>query len=209
MDIVPFQSTTTKEIREAAKLKKTKDTVYDLIIDEIYQSDAEKKKLMRKKYAEILNDCLFKVTEKYNSYIRRGSKNGYGKIYYTVPRSVIGLEKLYSVEDCLVYILVNLRRRNFDTYYVPPNRIMVLWVNPDVEAEHLMNTEILNKEYQRTVAKFGELGIEAEEEPKKEQPRERSEASDFRRGEENQKRSRSVETPKPRRKKLDLLLGHP
>ena len=156
------------------KINKDKDNVYDLIVDHIYQSDTERKKVMKLKYEEILNKCLLKIVERYNLGITKRDKlrGRADRIYFKVPRTLLGLEKFYSLEDCIVYVIVGLKKRNFDAFYSPPNIIMITWINPEDETERLINQAILEKEYEKTVSTFAPKKkisepIKLIEEPKK------------------------------------------
>lgn len=71
-----------------------------------------------------------KILEQIYTRIRTISKlpNGQCYILYTVPPFILGLPKL-DLEDCVVYLVYQLRHANFEVRYSPPNMIYISWLH--------------------------------------------------------------------------------
>lgn len=49
-------------------------------------------------------------------------------LLYTVPPFILGLPKL-DLEDCVVYLIYQLRHSGYDVRYTPPNMLYISWVH--------------------------------------------------------------------------------
>ena len=71
-----------------------------------------------------------KILEQIYNRIRTISKlpNSQCYLLYTVPPFIFGLPKL-DLEDCVVYLIYQLRHAGYETRYSPPNMIYISWVH--------------------------------------------------------------------------------
>jgi hypothetical protein len=71
-----------------------------------------------------------KILEQIYNRIRTISKlpNSQCFILYTVPPFILGLPKL-DLEDCVVYIIYQLRHAGYEVRYSPPNMIYISWLH--------------------------------------------------------------------------------
>jgi hypothetical protein len=71
-----------------------------------------------------------KILEQIYNRIRTISKlpNAQCYLLYTVPPFILGLPKL-DLEDCVVYLIYQLRHAAYDVRYSPPNMIYISWLH--------------------------------------------------------------------------------
>lgn len=71
-----------------------------------------------------------KILEQIYNRIRTISKlpNAQCYLLYTVPPFILGLPKL-DLEDCVVYLIYQLRHAKYDVRYSPPNMIYISWLH--------------------------------------------------------------------------------
>jgi hypothetical protein len=71
-----------------------------------------------------------KILEQIYNRIRTISKlpNAQCFILYTVPPFILGLPKL-DLEDCVVYLIYQLRHAGYEVRYSPPNMIYISWIH--------------------------------------------------------------------------------
>lgn len=71
-----------------------------------------------------------KILEQIYNRIRTISKlpNSQCYLLYTVPPFILGLPKL-DLEDCVVYLIYQLRHAGYDVRYSPPNMIYISWLH--------------------------------------------------------------------------------
>jgi len=71
-----------------------------------------------------------KILEQIYNRIRTISKlpNAQCFILYTVPPFILGLPKL-DLEDCVVYLIYQLRHSGYEVRYTPPNMIYISWLH--------------------------------------------------------------------------------
>ena len=71
-----------------------------------------------------------KILEQIYNRIRTISKlpNSQCFILYTVPPFILGLPKL-DLEDCVVYLIYQLRHAQYEVRYSPPNMIYISWMH--------------------------------------------------------------------------------
>jgi hypothetical protein len=71
-----------------------------------------------------------KILEQIYNRIRTISKlpNAQCYILYTVPPFILGLPKL-DLEDCVVYLIYQLRHASYEVRYSPPNMIYISWIH--------------------------------------------------------------------------------
>lgn len=71
-----------------------------------------------------------KILEQIYNRIRTISKlpNSQCYLLYTVPPFILGLPKL-DLEDCVVYLIYQLRHASYDVRYSPPNMIYISWLH--------------------------------------------------------------------------------
>lgn len=71
-----------------------------------------------------------KILEQIYNRIRTISKlpNSQCFLLYTVPPFILGLPKL-DLEDCVVYLIYQLRHAGYDVRYSPPNMIYISWLH--------------------------------------------------------------------------------
>ena len=71
-----------------------------------------------------------KILEQIYNRIRTISKlpNSQCFLLYTVPPFILGLPKL-DLEDCVVYLMFQLRHAGYETRFTPPNMIYISWLH--------------------------------------------------------------------------------
>ena len=71
-----------------------------------------------------------KILEQIYNRIRTISKlpNSQCYLIYTVPPFILGLPKL-DLEDCIVYLMFQLRHAGYETRFTPPNMIYISWLH--------------------------------------------------------------------------------
>jgi len=71
-----------------------------------------------------------KILEQIYNRIRTISKlpNSQCYLLYTVPPFILGLPKL-DLEDCVVYLIYQLRHASYDVRYSPPNMLYISWIH--------------------------------------------------------------------------------
>ncbi len=92
-----------------------------------------------------------KILEQIYTRIRTISKlpNSQCYILYTVPPFILGLPKL-DLEDCVVYLVYQLRHAGFEVRYSPPNMVYISWLHHEksylVEQSPIMHAMIESAE---------------------------------------------------------------
>ena len=71
------------------------------------------------------NDTFDKVLLKCHTFIKNASKFHYS-CYYVVPEVIVGLP-LYSIPECIRYLLKNLKSNGFVVNYIYPKTIYISW----------------------------------------------------------------------------------
>lgn len=71
-----------------------------------------------------------KILEQIYNRIRSLSKlpNSQCNLLYTVPPFILGLPKI-DLEDCVVYLIYQLRHAGYEIRYTPPNMIYISWLH--------------------------------------------------------------------------------
>lgn len=71
-----------------------------------------------------------KIMEQIYNRIRVSSKlpNSQCYLLYTVPPFIFGLPKI-DMEDCMIYLIYQLRHAGYDVRYTPPNMIYISWLH--------------------------------------------------------------------------------
>ena len=71
-----------------------------------------------------------KILEQIYNRVRTISKlpNSQCYLLYTVPPFILGLPKL-DLEDCVVYLMFQLRHAGYETRFTPPNMIYISWLH--------------------------------------------------------------------------------
>jgi len=92
-----------------------------------------------------------KILEQIYNRIRTMSKMPNSQCYllYTVPPFILGLPKL-DLEDCIVYLIYQLRHAGYEIRYTPPNMIYISWLHHEksylVEQSPIMQAMIESAE---------------------------------------------------------------
>lgn len=98
-----------------------------------------------------------KILEQIYNRIRVISKlpNSQCFLLYTVPPFILGLPKI-DLEDCVVYLIYQLRHAGYETRYSPPNMIYISWLHHEksylVEQSPIMQSMLESAE--RTAAEL-------------------------------------------------------
>jgi hypothetical protein len=71
-----------------------------------------------------------KILEQIYNKVRSISKlpNSQCYVLYTVPPFILGLPKI-DLEDCVVYLIYQLRHAQYDVRYTPPNMLYISWAH--------------------------------------------------------------------------------
>jgi hypothetical protein len=86
--------------------------------DKLIKEQKEREEIKEKTYEKILD----KIEKK----ILFSSKANFYYTWYSVPEFVIGLP-LYSLKDCVEYLIKKLNNDGFETEYYDPNLLLVKW----------------------------------------------------------------------------------
>ena len=83
-------------------------------------------------------------------------------LLYTVPPFILGLPKI-DLEDCVIYLMYQLRHAKYDVRYTPPNMIYISWIHHEqsyiVEQSPIMQSMMASAE--RTQAELDQKEKEA------------------------------------------------
>jgi hypothetical protein len=71
-----------------------------------------------------------KILEQIYNRIRVSSRlpNSQCYLLYTVPPFILGLPKI-DMEDCMIYLIYQLRHAGYDVRYTPPNMVSISWMH--------------------------------------------------------------------------------
>jgi len=71
-----------------------------------------------------------KILEQIYNRIRVSSKlpNSQCYLLYTVPPFILGLPKI-DIEDCVIYLIYQLRHAKYEVRYTPPNMLYISWLH--------------------------------------------------------------------------------
>lgn len=92
-----------------------------------------------------------KILEQIYHRIRTLSKlpNSQCNLLYTVPPFIFGLPKL-DLEDCVVYLIYQLRHAGYEVRYTPPNMVFISWLHHEksylVEQSPIMQAMLMSAE---------------------------------------------------------------
>lgn len=92
-----------------------------------------------------------KILEQIYNRIRSLSKlpNSQCSLLYTVPPFILGLPKI-DLEDCVVYLIYQLRHAGYEVRYTPPNMIYISWLHHEksylVDQSPIMQAMLISAE---------------------------------------------------------------
>lgn len=92
-----------------------------------------------------------KILEQIYNRIRSLSKlpNSQCNLLYTVPPFILGLPKI-DLEDCIVYLIYQLRHAGYEIRYTPPNMIYISWLHHEksylVDQSPIMQAMLISAE---------------------------------------------------------------
>lgn len=125
-------------------------------------------------------------------------------LLYTVPPFILGLPKI-DLEDCVIYLIYQLRHAGYDVRYTPPNMIYLSWVHHE-------------KSYLVQQSPIMQAMLESAEKTQAELERKEKEASRLLQGRKSQRKVR-MNTPGelqrgimgggPRRSAISTVLNRP
>ena len=123
-----------------------------------------------------------KILEQIYNRIRVSSKlpNSQCYLLYTVPPFILGLPKI-DVEDCVIYLIYQLRHAKYEVRYTPPNMLYISWLHHE-------------KSYLTEQSPIMQAMIESAEKTQAEIDRKEKEASRLIQGRKSQ-RSVRISTP--------------
>ena len=96
-----------------------------------------------------------KILEQIYNRIRSLSKlpNSQCNLLYTVPPFILGLPKI-DLEDCVVYLIYQLRHAGYEVRYTPPNMIYISWLHHEksylVDQSPIMQAMLVSAEKTQT-----------------------------------------------------------
>jgi hypothetical protein len=119
-----------------------------------------------------------KILEQIYNRIRVMSKlpNSQCYLLYTVPPFLLGLPKI-DLEDCVIYLIYQLRHAKYDVRYTPPNMIYISWLHHE-------------KSYLTEQSPIMHAMMESAEKTKAELERKENEASRLLQGRKSQRKVR-------------------
>jgi hypothetical protein len=123
-------------------------------------------------------------------------------LLYTVPPFILGLPKI-DLEDCVIYLIYQLRHAGYDVRYTPPNMIYLSWVHHE-------------KSYLVQQSPIMQAMLESAEKTNAELERKEKEASRLLQGRKSQRKVRMYTpgelqrgTMGPRRSAISTVLNRP
>lgn len=148
-----------------------------------------------------------KILEQIYNRVRVMSKlpNSPCYLLYTVPPFILGLPKI-DLEDCVIYLIYQLRHAGYDVRYTPPNMIYLSWVHHE-------------KSYLVQQSPIMQAMLESAEKTQAELERKEKEASRLLQGRKSQRKVRMYTPgelqrggsmgPAPRRSAISTVLSRP
>jgi len=143
-----------------------------------------------------------KILEQIYNRIRVMSKlpNSQCYLLYTVPPFIFGLPKI-DLEDCVIYLIYQLRHAKYDVRYTPPNMIYISWLHHE-------------KSYLVEQSPIMQSMLESAEKTQAELERKEREASRLIQGRKSQRKVRmftpgELQGSKPRASAISTVLGRP
>ena len=125
-------------------------------------------------------------------------------LLYTVPPFILGLPKI-DLEDCVIYLIYQLRHAGYDVRYTPPNMIYLSWVHHE-------------KSYLVQQSPIMQAMLESAEKTNAELERKEKEASRLLQGRKSQRKvrmntpgelQRGIMSGGPRRSAISTVLNRP
>jgi hypothetical protein len=141
-----------------------------------------------------------KILEQIYNRIRVSSKlpNSQCYLLYTVPPFILGLPKI-DIEDCVIYLIYQLRHAKYEVRYTPPNMLYISWLHHE-------------KSYLVEQSPIMQAMMESAEKTQAEMDRKEKEASRLMQGRKSQ-RSVRINTPGqfqgPRASAISAVLNRP
>ena len=84
-------------------------------------------------YTEVLNKCINKLY--------KASLKGKSDYYFKVPTFIVGLP-LYNYDKCLVYLIKELREKDYYVRFHPPSHLFISWdENPEDDYSFILQDE--------------------------------------------------------------------
>jgi len=119
-----------------------------------------------------------KILEQIYNRIRVSSKlpNSQCYLLYTVPPFILGLPKI-DIEDCVIYLIYQLRHAKYEVRYTPPNMLYISWLHHE-------------KSYLTEQSPIMQSMLESAEKTNAEMERKEREASRLIQGKKSQKKVR-------------------
>lgn len=141
-----------------------------------------------------------KILEQIYNRIRVSSKlpNSQCYLLYTVPPFILGLPKI-DIEDCVIYLIYQLRHAKYEVRYTPPNMLYISWLHHE-------------KSYLVEQSPIMQAMMESAEKTQAEMDRKEKEASRLIQGRKSQRTVR-IHTPGqfqgPRASAISTVLNRP
>jgi len=143
-----------------------------------------------------------KILEQIYNRIRVSSKlpNSQCYLLYTVPPFILGLPKI-DIEDCVIYLIYQLRHAKYEVRYTPPNMLYISWLHHE-------------KSYLVEQSPIMQAMMESAEKTQAEMERKEREASRLIQGKKSQKKVRMMSPGQfqgmgPRASAISTVLNRP
>lgn len=106
----------------------------DITIKDI-QTIYDKKQTKKQEYYDKI---MIKIIE----LMKKTAEEGKNMCMYVVPNIILGMP-IYNINECMFYLLSNLKQNGFECTYALPNIIMIFW---KLENKLLKNIKLVKKQ---------------------------------------------------------------
>jgi len=90
----------------------------ELNIHDLYKSKDDREDKRKKTFQDVL--------QKIHAKIKSAAMHDHQALFYTVPEYIVGIP-LYSITDCIEFVVSSLKQNGFLVRYIYPNAIYVNW----------------------------------------------------------------------------------
>lgn len=107
----------------------------ELNAEQIYKNKIIQEERLNKEYIKILRKC--------EKCIKRAARNR-NYCVFEIPTHILSVAG-YSKDDCLIFILYQLRKNKYIVEYIPPKYIQITWRIPDFDPKRVENCIVKKK----------------------------------------------------------------
>lgn len=126
----------------------------ELNAEQIYKNKIIQEERLNKEYIKILRKC--------EKCIKRATRNR-NYCVFEIPMNILNVAG-YSKDDCLIFILYQLRKNKYIVEYIPPKYIQITWRVPEFDPKRVENSIVKKK---KEISIFDKRNILENKEKKK------------------------------------------